>query len=379
MRYILIMLSAVILYASANAQNLLANGNFEDENICTEYKKNCAPEAWIATSLWSDYYFYEAQFAFSGSHCVGLAAGSISKPGVRNFLRSRLLCGLRQGHQYLVEFYIRSTHPILDSIGVYFSDIDFLYDYLYMKRDFKTITPQLWSINGLDSPGTDPSVWHKVHFVYTATGNEGYIAIGNFKRRDYTDIRKSDYKNDFYFFLDQVSLIPVDTTEKICPQADSVKKVLYDENARHNYLELQARFYDRRPEAQPFLQKTSIPPARRVDTLIIPDIFFKTNSYELSMKNLDQLDSLTEKLKESFVDSIVIEGHTDSIGTFQHNKTLSISRAESIKEYLYREIPALKEKIITRGYAFLHPVSSNITLEGRQQNRRVEIFVYKKE
>jgi outer membrane protein OmpA-like peptidoglycan-associated protein len=379
MKSLLLFLSSFLFYAPTNSQNLVANGGFEDENICSEYKKNCAPAAWIATSLWSDYYFYETQFAFSGSHCVGLSAGNISKPGVRNFLRSRLLCGLRPGHKYLLEFYIRSKYPILDSIGVYFSNIDFLYDYVYMNRDFKTVNPQLWSVNGFDSASYDPSIWQKVHLIYTANGDEGYISIGNFKRRDYTDIRHGDYKNDFYFFIDQISMTAVDTAEKICIQADSVKKSLYSDNARHSQVQLLSRFYDRRPEAQLSLPKTRMPLVQRIDTLIVPDIFFATNSYGLSSESAGLLDSLTYKLKLSIVDSVIIEGHTDNVGTFEHNKELSLNRSQSIKEYITSKIPALKEKTITRGYAFLQPVSTNKTPEGRRQNRRVEIFVYRKE
>ena len=41
----------------AVAQNLLMNEGFEEENICTEFIKNCAPEGWISTSLTSNYYF----------------------------------------------------------------------------------------------------------------------------------------------------------------------------------------------------------------------------------------------------------------------------------------------------------------------------------
>ena len=47
MRYLLIILLVQALPAAA--QNLLLNGDFEEENICSEYKVNCAPEAWLYT------------------------------------------------------------------------------------------------------------------------------------------------------------------------------------------------------------------------------------------------------------------------------------------------------------------------------------------
>ena len=93
----------VILPFFSAAQNLLMNGDFEDENICTEYIKNCSPEAWISTSLWADYYFNDPPHAFHGEHFVGQMFSNGSKtnnPKFSKFIRSRLLCALRQGAQY---------------------------------------------------------------------------------------------------------------------------------------------------------------------------------------------------------------------------------------------------------------------------------------
>jgi hypothetical protein len=45
MRNLLIIL--LLQAVPAVAQNLLLNGDFEEENICSEYKVNCAPEAWL--------------------------------------------------------------------------------------------------------------------------------------------------------------------------------------------------------------------------------------------------------------------------------------------------------------------------------------------
>src|SRR5690348_12319132 len=109
------------MHFTGYSQNLVANGSFEDANLCTEYQKYCAPEAWIATSRQADYYFADLSKAYDGYRYVALTAGSISKKGVRNFIRTPLLCGLRKGHQYIIEFYVSATNKILDSIGVYFS------------------------------------------------------------------------------------------------------------------------------------------------------------------------------------------------------------------------------------------------------------------
>ena len=57
MRMKLFFLGLIVLFhLNLGAQNLFANGGFEDENVCTEYRVKCAPEAWICTA--PSYYFY---------------------------------------------------------------------------------------------------------------------------------------------------------------------------------------------------------------------------------------------------------------------------------------------------------------------------------
>jgi outer membrane protein OmpA-like peptidoglycan-associated protein len=359
------------------AQNLVSNGGFEDENICTEYQKNCAPEAWIATSLFANYYFDDAQHAYKDRHFVGLTAGNISKEGIRNFVRTRLLCGLRPGNKYRVEFFVRSYGQLLDSIGVYFSPDDFLFE----KRYFKDIKPQLWSPDAIEKPQGDPSIWQKIGFIYTATGQEGFITIGNFKRDDYKNIKRAEYRNDYYFFIDEVSVIPVDEHEKLCAEADSVKTNAYDENERHDYLSRKMYVYRRRPPVVIPLPRTVIeqPRKQKIDTLVIPDIFFATASYELSPKSFSLLDSFSAKLENAIIDSVIIEGHTDSIGKLAYNEQLSANRANSVKDYLSGKSFTKDKIMLSRGFAFLKPIADNRTPAGRSRNRRVEIFVYRKE
>lgn len=379
MKLVLLYCLLLLGYQTAHSQNLLVNGGFEEENICTEYSKNCAPEAWIATSLFANYYFDATQKgavkAHAGTHYVGLTAGSLTMQGIRNFISARLLCGLRKGHQYKLEMFVRSPHPVLDSIGIYFSS----QDYLYQKKYFKLITPQLWTANGLDTTIKDHTIWQKVQMLYTADGTEGYITIGNYKRVDYTGIHQAEYRNDYYFFLDDVSLAPVNANEKLCEQADSVRKEIYSQNERHSYLERKVYMYRNNPPPVKPLPLTRQTKVQRIDTLVIPDIFFATASYELSPVSFHLLDSFASKLSPATIDSMVIEGHTDSIGKLAFNEILSMNRAVSVNSYLSRKVAGLAGKVTTRGYAYLKPVASNKTPKGRQLNRRVEIMLYRNE
>jgi outer membrane protein OmpA-like peptidoglycan-associated protein len=373
-----IFLISLFLCVGTHAQNLIPNGGFEDENICLEYKHNCAPEAWIANSMWANYYFLQADKAAEGAHFVGLSAGASYGSSVHNFIRTRLLCGLQPGHQYQLVFYVRSRQDILDSVGVYFSAGDFLFE----KRNFKELNPQLWATNALDTLYTDPAIWQKVRFLYTARGDEGYITIGCFNRKEYKFTGMPDFQKAYYFYLDNISLTPVDKNEKLCPQVDSVKAAIYTEDQRHEYLKRQIYVRSKNPPAIIALPKTierKTPPKQKIDTLIIPDIFFATASYQLSPKSYGLLDSFALKLNTYTIDSIVVEGHTDSVGKLAYNEALSLNRSNSVKEYIAAKLTADKTIFQNRGYAYHKPVASNKTPAGRQKNRRVEIYVYRKE
>ncbi|MFT3824647.1 MAG: OmpA family protein [Chitinophagaceae bacterium] len=366
----------LLLCARSSAQNLIVNGGFEDENICTEYQKNCAPEGWLATSLWANYYFDQGP-AHDGTHFVGLTAGNLYKPSMRNFIRTTLLCGLRAGAQYRLSFYVRSQNNILDSIGVYFSPDD----YLYEKRYFKDIVPQLWAPERINPQKESPFVWQKMEFIYTARGDEAFMSIGNFKRIDYTKISRAEYQNDYYFFIDDVSLIPMDPREVLCASADSLKREIYNDDPRHQLLERRMYYMRKQPPVKITLPRTRLrlQQRQRVDTLIIPDIFFATARYELTTQSFNLLDSFARKLATYTIDSVIIEGHTDSVGKLLYNQQLSENRALSVKNYLVTGVPLAETYFTVRGFAYLRPVATNRTPAGRQQNRRVEIFVYRKE
>lgn len=380
MRYITLFIYC-LLTLHTQAQNLLANGGFEDENICTEYKHNCAPEAWIANSFYANYYYYTPGQAYKGTHFIGLASGTAYKKGVHNFIRTKLLSGLQAGHQYEVQFFVRSRHDILDSVGVYFTGTDFLYE----KRRHQELTPQLWATDALDTLYEDPNLWQKVRLHYTATGNEQYITIGCFNRREYQFRGMPDFNRDYYFFLDEVTMVPLDPAERLSTRADSVKAEIYNENERHEFLRRQIYVRTKTPLPPTILPRTVMrsgpPPAprQRIDTLIIPDIFFATASYQLTGRSHGTLDSFVNKVKGYTIDSIVVEGHTDNVGKRAYNEALSRNRAGAVRDRLAAGLTGQHTVYATRGFAYLKPIASNRTPAGRQQNRRVEIYVYRKE
>jgi len=366
-----LMLVLVLIAAknSVSAQNLVANGGFEQENICTEYTKNCAPEAWIATSLTSNYYFDDAPSAHEGRHFAGLIAGHLRSPLIRTFLCSRLLCALRKGNRYTIEFFIRSRHPLQDSIGVYFSSNSFMYE----RRSFRQMSPLLL-ISDVNSKLSKE--WKKISLNFTSTGEENFIAIGSFKKTDYLFNALPDDGWHYYFFIDDLRVTPQDPNEAICSGADSLKAIIYNEDERHTLLEKKRYLYSRTP---PQIRKASSTLYRKVDTLIIPDILFASGSYTLVPESHNLLDKFYSRIKILSIDSLVVEGHTDSIGTLGYNEKLSLNRARSVAQYIVSKFPVYSNPVSTRGFANRRPVATNANTTGRQKNRRVELYVFSKE
>ena len=86
------------------------------------------------------------------------------------------------------------------------------------------------------------------------------------------------------------------------------------------------------------------------------------------------IDNLAGVMKQYPDLNVVIEGHTDSVGTAAYNKKLSQRRAEAIKKYMV-ESGIDANRLKAQGFGEDKPIASNKTKEGRQQNRRVEAAV----
>jgi outer membrane protein OmpA-like peptidoglycan-associated protein len=352
---------------SCFAQNLLLNGGFETENICTEYRINCAPEAWISSISGYAYYFRDANRAYNGESCMGIEAGHSRVPFQRSFIRSRLLCGLRKGSQYRLGFFIKSRHPILDSIGVYFGPIDPLLE----RKPIHRLAPSLFLIDQPNQFVKDSS-WQKVTLDYTATGNEAYISIANFSRNDITGLTGIPKENHFFFFIDNVTLVPLNANERLCADWEQTKDDIYEQNERHEYI---VRYLPHRRNDTSRLRPT--PTAYlKADTLLLPDLLFATGKKEMKQASLAILDSFCARMAGKTIDSLVIEGHTDNTGSVQINEDLAVGRAGSAANYLALCRSFFKMPVIVRGWGSRKPLAPNDTPQGRQQNRRVELLVY---
>jgi len=102
-------------------------------------------------------------------------------------------------------------------------------------------------------------------------------------------------------------------------------------------------------------------------------VHFDTNKYKLKEGYKVKLNKIIDVLKDTN-QSILIVGHTDSVGSDRYNQGLSELRAREVYKYFIQQ-GVLKERLDYIGYGEEQPVATNGTDEGRAKNRRVEIFV----
>ncbi|MFV8571460.1 OmpA family protein [Marinobacter sp. SBS5] len=108
--------------------------------------------------------------------------------------------------------------------------------------------------------------------------------------------------------------------------------------------------------------------------LTLGDVLFATGSAEIQGGTNQNLERLVNFLNQYPKRQVLIEGHTDNVGSAMFNQNLSRQRAESVRGYLVsRGISS--RRLSVAGYGFERPVASNSSAMGRQQNRRVEVVI----
>jgi outer membrane protein OmpA-like peptidoglycan-associated protein len=103
-------------------------------------------------------------------------------------------------------------------------------------------------------------------------------------------------------------------------------------------------------------------------------VYFKHNSFEISDASLGILNRLAKHIINKQETKILITGYTDSTGPKSYNDTISMRRAETVKNYLINKGIKLS-RITAMGLGAQDFIASNETESGRKLNRRVEIDI----
>ncbi len=110
------------------------------------------------------------------------------------------------------------------------------------------------------------------------------------------------------------------------------------------------------------------------EKVVLRNIFFDTDKYELLPDSKVELGKLITFLTKNQAMSVEIGGHTDSEGSDVHNAKLSENRAKAVYNYLI-DNGIENKRLSYKGYGETVPVESNTTIEGRAKNRRTEFKV----
>lgn len=108
--------------------------------------------------------------------------------------------------------------------------------------------------------------------------------------------------------------------------------------------------------------------------VILENIFFATNSFELSKESEVELNTLLKLMNDNPNIRIEISGHTDNTGNYQHNLALSEKRSNSVKQWLLDKGINMN-RIVAKGYGDSKPIATNSTAEGKAKNRRTEFKI----
>jgi len=168
-------------------------------------------------------------------------------------------------------------------------------------------------------------------------------------------------------------LIPLRTERSYELQITTTEHLFYSE-----YIALDT-VYD---QLQPYTREITLETIQRTDdtisenrVLTLNNIFWASGSATLLASSKRELNILLDILQKYPDQQIIIQGHTDNVGSEEDNLKLSMDRAQAVLSYL-KEGGISDHRMSTKGYGESAPVADNDTVAGRQSNRRVEILFF---
>ncbi len=110
--------------------------------------------------------------------------------------------------------------------------------------------------------------------------------------------------------------------------------------------------------------------------VVLKNIFFETNKFELISTSVTELNLLLDFISNNPNLHIEIEGHTDNVGDEKLNQKLAENRAKAVYDFLITNGIAAT-RLTFKGYGASKPSFNNNTAQGRAQNRRTEFIITK--
>jgi len=363
--------------------NLLLNGGFEEVNTCTEYSSECGVEGWFyLKDVKAQTLSNETNTTKFGSNSFGIYYNWLGYTGFTPIIGTILPCGVQKNNRYTFKGVLSARlNPKLNfKAGICVGE-----KFYVPRRPFiKDMKPDsIVSIKAI--PNTN---FYEFEYSFVADGKEKYLTFGTYIEEDTVvdGKKKLTGTQTVSLVLDNFQLIPENIKETDCSDFLINKEKIYNYNFRHKEMdyslygngELKISFNTK--DSNYITQIKEPPPASiQPDTLKLGDVFFDFNKANLKAEAIKMLESFfLNNNSSSSIDSIYVEGHTDSIGTDTRNLTLSLQRCESIKQWLLQNKITILAPIQVHPFGKSKPIASNRTPEGRAMNRRVEMIVFRK-
>ncbi|GGX58557.1 membrane protein [Tateyamaria omphalii] len=108
---------------------------------------------------------------------------------------------------------------------------------------------------------------------------------------------------------------------------------------------------------------------------ILRSLDFATGTTNLGEGPAPELEQIAQLMENRPNLRIAIVGHTDSVGGLEANIAVSRARANAVRNRLVERYDVSPNRIESGGMGYLSPVASNLTAQGREANRRVEVIV----
>jgi len=110
-------------------------------------------------------------------------------------------------------------------------------------------------------------------------------------------------------------------------------------------------------------------------SIVLDGVVFDTGATTLADGTIAKLQSLAAFLLANPTLRVALVGHTDSVGSLDGNIRISKQRAEAVRQRLITVHNVPPAQVDAEGMGYLAPRASNLTEEGRNANRRVEVIV----
>ena len=231
-------------------------------------------------------------------------------------------------------------------------------------------SPKLFKASVNNSLGSATQLFDVMNVIMGAKGTPEHIAVQIVKQKRALGELSSN--------VGKLKANLKSTKQSLEEKEGKLKKtqgVLKSQEAQLARASTQVRFQKAMDEAQQVVSQDEALVYQQGNKLVfrLKRVNFKSGTAfipESSKKLISTVDSIIKKLD---AEKVVVQGHTDSVGSAAVNKKLSKKRASAVANYLFSLRGGYK--IAYAGFGESHPIASNETVDGRATNRRVDLVV----